>query len=75
MAITDREREIYSWPSDTMEQRQAQVDALAALAEDPTDRYDAHHGTDRSDASLAFLAATDPAEHARILRKIEEAKR
>lgn len=71
MATTQREKDIYAWPSDTFEQREAQRLALVELAKDPTDGYDAHHGTDRSAASLAQLAATSPAEHARILTKIE----
>lgn len=70
MAITPEEQDIYSWPSDTPEQRQAQVDALIALAEDPTHPYDAHHGTDRSADSLEHLRATNPAEYERILRKM-----
>lgn len=71
MPTTPREQEIYSWPSETVEQRQAQVDALTALAADPTDGYDAHHGTDRSPESLASL---DPANRARIEAKIEAAR-
>jgi hypothetical protein len=46
---TQRELEIYSWPSDTPEQRAKQVAALIELAQDDTDTYNGHHGTDRSD--------------------------
>lgn len=44
---TAREQEIYDMPSETMEQRQAQTDALIALAKDDSDPYDGHHGNDR----------------------------
>ena len=69
--ITEREKAIYAMPSDTFEQRQAQVRALAELAADPSDEYDAHHGTDRSYESLEHLAATDTARFERVMQKIE----
>lgn len=72
MAMTEEERAIHAWPSETPEQRQAQVNALIVLAEDPAHEYDAHHGTDRSASSLDMLSRTDPDEHERILRKIRE---
>lgn len=54
----------------TQEEREAEVAALIARAKDPDDEYDAHHGTDRSEDSLAWLEANDPANYSRILRKI-----
>lgn len=45
---TPEETAIYAWPSDTQEQREAQVAALIALANDPAHPYDGHHGHDRT---------------------------
>lgn len=54
----------------TREEREAEVAALIARAQDPDDEYDGHHGTDRSEDSLAWLQANDPANYSRILAKI-----
>lgn len=66
---TEREAAIYAMPSSTVEERQAQVDALIALAQDPTDAYDGHHGNDRSDESLEFAREHNPEIAAKIEAK------
>lgn len=55
----------------TREEREAEVAALIARAQDPDDEYDSHHGTDRSEDSLEWLKVNDPVTHARVLGKIE----
>lgn len=53
-------------------EREAEVAALAARLLDPNDNYDAHHGSDRSPESLAWLKENDPETYARVTKKIEE---
>lgn len=54
----------------TQEDRELEVAALMARAQDPDDPYDGHHGTDRSEDSLGWLRENDPANYLRILAKI-----
>ena len=56
----------------TEAEREAEVAALTARLVDPNDVYDAHHGTDRSEDSLAFIKENDPKTFARVTKKIEE---
>lgn len=46
--MSPEESAIHAWPAETIEDRQKQVDALIALANDPTHPYDGHHGQDRT---------------------------
>lgn len=55
----------------TREEREAEVAALMARAQDPNDPYDAHHGTDRSEESLAWAQVHDPETYERVMGKIE----
>lgn len=56
----------------TVEEREAEVDVLMHRAKDPNDPYDGHHGTDRSEDSLAWLKENDPVNYVRILGKIAD---
>ena len=56
----------------TEAEREAEVAALTARLVDPEDKYDAHHGTDRSPESLAWVKENDPETFARVTKKIEE---
>lgn len=53
-------------------EREAEVEALTARLVDPDDSYDAHHGSDRSPESLAWLEVNDPETFARVTKKIAE---
>jgi len=55
----------------TVEEREAEVAALIARAQDPDDTYDGHHGTDRSPESLEYARAHDPVTYERVIGKIE----
>lgn len=55
----------------TRAEREAEVEALIAKAKDPNDPYDAHHGTDRSEESLAWAKEHDPETYERVIGKIE----
>lgn len=68
---TEREREIYSMPSSTPEERAAQVAALIELAQDPKDTYDGHHGDDRTVEAIAYAEVVGPAKAEEIRTKIE----
>ena len=61
-------------PESTEEEREAEVAALTARLIDPNDKYDAHHGTDRSDDSLAWVKEHDPETFERVTKKIAEGK-
>lgn len=50
--------------------RLAEVDSLVAKANDPEDEYDGHHGTDRSEDSLDYAIANDPAVAEKIRARI-----
>lgn len=50
--------------------RLAEVEALIAQANDPDDEYDSHHGTDRSEDSLDYAIANDPAVAEKIRARI-----
>lgn len=54
----------------TMQDREAEVARLIAMALNPSDPYDGHHGTDRSEDSLEWLRENDPTNYLRILAKI-----
>ena len=58
-------------PSSTEAERQAQIDALIDLAQDPTDEYDGHHGNDRSPDALAFADAENAENAAKSRAGIE----
>lgn len=60
--------------SSTKEEREAEIAALIARAQDPDDEYDAHHGTDRSEESLAWAAEHDHETFNRVMRKMTEGK-
>lgn len=51
--------------------RLAAVNELVERAQDESDEYDGHHGSDRSEESLAYADVHDPATAERIRRKIE----
>ena len=55
----------------TMEERELEVAELMRRAQDPADPYDGHHGTDRSEESLAWAKENDPETYARVMAKIE----
>lgn len=55
----------------TQAEREAEVAELIGRAQDPSDIYDGHHGTDRSPESLARLKDNDPETYARVMGKIE----
>lgn len=55
----------------TIDEREAEVDALMARAQDPADEYDGHHGSDRSPDSLRWMQANDPTSYARVMGKIK----
>ena len=55
----------------TQAEREAEVEALIARAQDPDDVYDGHHGTDRSPESLEWARLNDPETYARVTSKIE----
>ena len=54
----------------TEEERAVEVEELRARAQDPTDEYDGHHGTDRSEDSLAYAKENDPTTYARVTAKM-----
>lgn len=54
----------------TQQEREAEVEALMARAQDPNDPYDGHHGNDRSEASLEYARQNNPELAARIEHKI-----
>lgn len=54
------------------QEREAEVAALCARAQDPADPYDGHHGTDRSPESLAWAKEHDPETYARVTAKMAE---
>lgn len=54
----------------TQEEREAEVEELMRRAQDPDDPYDGHHGTDRSEESLAWARENDPATYERVMSKI-----
>lgn len=54
----------------TVEEREAEVAALIARAQDPDDPYDGHHGTDRSPESLEWARVHDPETYARVTAKM-----
>lgn len=56
----------------TRAEREAEVAALIARAKDPDDEYDGHHGTDRSEDSLAWAKENDPETFARVTKKMEQ---
>lgn len=58
--------------SKTEEERESEVAALTARLIDPNDEYDAHHGTDRSEESLAWAKENDPETYSRVQKKIED---
>ena len=51
-------------------EREAVVAALIARAKDPSDPYDGHHGTDRSEESLEWSRVNDPVTYERVMGKI-----
>lgn len=50
--------------------REAEVAALIARANDPDDEYDGHHGTDRTEDSLEYAIANNPAVAEKIRARI-----
>lgn len=50
--------------------RLAEVERLIALANDPDDDYDGHHGTDRSVDSLDYAVANNPEVAEKIRARI-----
>lgn len=44
----------------TETEREAEVESLINQANDPTDPYDGHHGTDRAEDSLEYAIAHNP---------------
>jgi hypothetical protein len=56
----------------TEAEREVEVAALTARLLDSDDEYDAHHGTDRSPESLAWIEENDPETFARVTKKIKE---
>lgn len=59
------------WPNmSTQQEREAEIAALIARAQDPDDAYDGHHGTDRSEDSLEYARIHDPELAKRIEDKI-----
>jgi hypothetical protein len=60
--------------SKSEDEREAETSALIARLLDPNDVYDAHHGTDRSPESLAWVESHDPETFARVTQKIAEGK-
>jgi hypothetical protein len=54
--------------------REAEVAALIAKANDPDDPYDGHHGTDRSEDSLEYAVANDPAVAEKIRARLAAAE-
>lgn len=59
-------------PNDkTIDEREAEVAALMARAQDQTDEYDGHHGSDRSPDSLRWMERNDPISYARVMAKIK----
>lgn len=54
----------------TFEEREAEVAALIARAQNPDDPYDGHHGTDRSEESLEWARVHDPVTYERVMGKI-----
>ena len=56
----------------TKKSREAEVTELIRRAKDPTDPYDAHHGTDRSPESLEWARVNDPETFERVTAKMTQ---
>lgn len=61
-------------PDSQQAQREAEVAALIARANDPADPYDGHHGTDRSEDSLEYAIANNPEVAAKIKARLAAAE-
>lgn len=57
------------------QEREAEVEALIARANDPEDDYDGHHGTDRAEDSLEYAIAFNPDVAAKIWQRLSLAEK